>query len=216
MLKKNGKKRYISKYTCTDRVILDVLKEYLTPMWKDSLSKYSYAYQENKGVQEAVKQCAQYIEAGREWVVEIDIKDFFDNVNIERLRSMITKKLNHPDLEKLINKYLYVMLQNDAKRYRKTIGLVQGSAISPLLSNVYMQNFDEYMEKYCYCRFSDNINVYCHSFEEAQKCMTDVQKYLWTKLGLECNKEKCGVYPSISRRFLGYEFFKENGSVFVK
>ena len=76
LLKKNGKKRTISKYTCTDRVILDVLKNYLTPLWSSEFSKYSYAYQEEKGVQMAVLQCAEYIAAGHDWVVELDIKDY--------------------------------------------------------------------------------------------------------------------------------------------
>ena len=139
LLKKNGKHRTISKYTCTDRVILDVLKNYLTPLWKDEFSKYSYAYQEEKGVQEAVQQCAQYIEAGHEWLVEIDIKDFFDTINIERMLSMIKRKVQNEKLIKLIHSYLYVMLQDDVRRYRKTMGLVQGSPLSPLFSNIYMQ-----------------------------------------------------------------------------
>lgn len=214
-LKKNGKKRTISKYTCTDRVILDVLKSYLTPMWSEEFSKYSYAYQEDKGVQEAVKQCAEYIEAGHEWVVELDIKDFFDAINIERMISMLRKKIQNEKLLKLIHSYLYITIQDDVRRYRKTVGLVQGSPLSPLFSNVYMQEFDRYMEKYCFCRFSDNINVYCDSVEAAQQCMTEVQQYLERELGLKCNKEKCGIYSALSRRFLGYEFYRNKNDTKV-
>lgn len=215
LLKKNGKKRTISKYTCTDRVILDVLKSYLTPMWSEEFSKYSYAYQEDKGVQEAVKQCAEYIEAGHEWVVELDIKDFFDAINIERMISMLRKKIQNEKLLKLIHSYLYITIQDDVRRYRKTVGLVQGSPLSPLFSNVYMQEFDRYMEKYCFCRFSDNINVYCDSVEAAQQCMTEVQQYLERELGLKCNKEKCGIYSALSRRFLGYEFYRNKNDTKV-
>lgn len=218
LLKKNGKKRTISKYTSTDRVILDVLKNYLTPMWSDRFSKYSYAYQEDKGVQEAVRQCAEYIEAGHEWVVEVDVKDFFDTINIERMLSYIGKKIQNERLLKLIHSYLYITIQDDVRRYKKTKGLVQGSTLSPLFSNIYMQEFDLHMEKYCFCRFSDNINVYCDSAEDAQKCMEEVQQYLDRKLGLQCNKEKSGIYPAMTRRFLGYEFYrnKNDTKVYVR
>ena len=210
ILKKNGKKRTISKYTCTDRVILDVLRMYLTPLWSGSFSQYSYAYQENKGVQEAVLQCAKYIEAGHAWVVELDIKDFFDAINIERVLAILARKLQNEKVLKLIHAYLYIMLQDDVHQFRKTIGLVQGSPLSPLFSNIYMQEFDLHMEKYSFCRFLDNINVYCDSLEEAQKIMEEIQEYLRKKLGLECNKNKCGIYPAISRCFLGYEFYRNN------
>ena len=208
LLKKNGKKRKISKHTCTDRVILEVIKHELTPYWEGEFSKYSFAYQKDKGVQDAVRQCAKYIEAGNKWVVELDIKDFFDSINIERMLFMLRKRIDNPLLLELIHKYLYIYIQDDAKKYRKTIGLVQGSPLSPLFSNIYMQEFDVYMERYHFCRFSDNINIYCNSIETAEKCMAEIQEYLKRELGLTCNKEKSGIYPALSRRFLGYEFYK--------
>lgn len=218
ILKKNGKKRSISKHTCTDRVILDVMKTYLTPLWTGEFSKYSYAYQEEKGVQSAVEQCVEYIEKGNDWVVEIDIKDFFDNINIERMISMLKRKIENQKLLNLIHKYLYVIVQEDTRRSKKTRGLVQGSPVSPLFSNIYMQKFDLYMEKYCFCRFSDNINIYCDSMEKAQQIMFDVRSYLKRELGLECNQNKCGIYPALSRRFLGYEFYrnKKDSRIYIK
>lgn len=215
ILMKNGKRRAISKYTCTDRVILDVLKTYLTPLWTTEFSKYSYAYQENKGIQEAVKQCAEYIEAGHQWVVEIDIKNFFDSINLERMLSMLEKKIQNRELLNLLHSYLYIMVQEDGNRYRKTIGLMQGSPISPLLSNIYMHKFDIYMEKYHFCRFSDDINVYCDSMNQAEQCLKDVENFLEKELGLQCNKAKCGIYPALSRRFLGHEFYKKKNDIKV-
>lgn len=197
ILMKNGKKRMISKYTCTDRVILDVLKNYLTPLWANEFSKYSYAYQENKGVQEAVRQCAKYIESGYQWVVEIDVKDFFGNINIEKMLSMIAKKIQNERLLKLLHSYLYIMVQEDGNKYRKKTGLIQGSPISPLFSNIYMDEFDRYMEKYHFCRFSDNINVYCDSMEKAECCMKDMENFLEKELGLRCNQDKSGMYSAL-------------------
>ena len=166
-------------------------------------------------MQEAVKQCAEYIEAGHQWVVEIDIKNFFDSINLERMLSMIEKKIQNDQLLKLIHSYLYVMVQEDGHRYRKTTGLIQGSPISPLLSNIYMHKLDMYMEKYHFCRFSDDINIYCNSIEQEEQCMKDVDKFLETELGLQCNQAKCGIYPVWSRCFLGYKFYKKKNDTTV-
>lgn len=75
VLKKNGKRRQIAKYTSTDRVVLDVLKQELTPIWEGTFSQYSFAYQKDKGIQDAIQQCAKYIESGYEWVIELDIRE---------------------------------------------------------------------------------------------------------------------------------------------
>lgn len=219
ILKKNGKKRTISRYTCTDRVILDVLKRELTPMWESDFSKCSYAYQENKGVQSAVNQAAQFIERGGKWVVEIDIHDFFDTINLERMESMLRKRIKDEELMKLIHQYLYIMVEDDYKKSRNTLGLVQGSPISPLCSNIYMMEFDRYMEqRYHFCRFSDDINIYCDSEEKARLAAEDTKEYLQKKLGLTCNNEKGGIYPSMTRKYLGFEFYcvKEKTRVYVR
>lgn len=212
-LKKNGRKRKISRYTCTDRVVLDVLKRYLTPLWEPEFSGYSFAYQENKGVQTAVRQAARFIEEGNIWVVELDVQDFFDNINLERLESMLRKKNTDESLMRLIHQYLYILVEEDYQKIRKMVGLVQGSPISPLLSNVYMDGFDKFLEqKYKFCRFSDDINLYCDSEEHAMAAAKEVTGYLKNRLGLTCHTDKGGVYPALTRRYLGYEFFKTGKS----
>lgn len=209
ILKQNGQKRIISKYTCTDRVILDMLKRELTPLWENDFSEYSYAYQEAKSVQSAVKQAAKFIEEGKNWVVELDIKDFFDNICLQRLEAMLRRKIQKEELIQLIHKYLFIWVIEDFQKIRKVRGIIQGSPISPLFSNIYMLDLDAYLEKrYSFCRFSDNINIYCDTPEKAKEIYEDVQKRLQEKLGLECNIEKSGIYPALSRRFLGYEFYR--------
>ena len=90
---------------------------------------------------------------------------------------------------------------------------MQGSPISPVFSNVYMMDFDAYLEaKYSFCRFADNINIYCNTEEEARKAFADANHYLETKLGLTINQKKSGVYPAITRTFLGYEFKKDRST----
>lgn len=210
---KSGKKRMISRYTCTDRVILDILKRKLVPVFDKTFSEHSFAYRENKGVYEAVKYEAKLIESGKKFVAEIDIKDFFENINLQRLEHFLSSKLSDQDLNQLIHRYLYIFTVIDGKKTRKTVGIIQGSALSPLFSNVYMADLDEYMEsKYLFCRFSDNINIYCDSEEEAYKAFNDVTHWLQGKLGLKYNSDKSGVYPSLDRRYLGYDFKLSKGT----
>lgn len=210
---KNGKKRLISKYTCTDRVIQDVLKNKIMTLYEDKFSKYSFAYIPDRGVQEAVRYAAGLIESGKKFVAEIDVKDFFENINLQRLESFLQKEILEVAEKRLIHDYLYDWIIIDGRKERKLIGLVQGSPMSPVLSNVYMVDFDIYMEsKYSFCRFADNINVYCNTEEEARSAFFDVNHYLETKLGLKINQKKSGVYPAITRTFLGYEFKRDKAA----
>lgn len=207
---KNGKKRLISKYTCTDRVIQDVLKNKVMTLYKEKFSKYSFAYIPNRGVQEAVLYAADLIVSGKKFVAEIDVKDFFENINLQKLENLLQKEVFEEVERKLIHDYLYAWIIIDGRKERKSVGLVQGSPMSPVFSNVYMMDFDVYMEsKYSFCRFADNINVYCNTEEDAQKAFADVNNYLETKMSLKINQKKSGVYPAITRMFLGYEFRRD-------
>ena len=210
---KNGKKRLISKYTCTDRVIQDVLKNKVMTLYKENFSKYSFAYIPNRGVQEAVLYAADLIASGKKFVAEIDVKDFFKNINLQKLENLLQKEVFEEVEKKLIHDYLYAWIIIDGRKERKSVGLVQGSPMSPVFSNVYMMDFDVYMEsKYSFCRFADNINVYCNTEEEAQKAFADVNDYFETKLSLKINQKKSGVHPAITRMFLGYEFRRDKAA----
>ena len=213
MVFKKGKKRLISKYTCTDRVIQDVLKNKVMTMYKEKVSKYSFAYIPERGVQEAVQYAAVLIDSGKKFVAEIDVKDFFGNINLQRLEHILQKEICEESERRLIHDYLYSWIVIDGRKEKISLGLVQGSPLSPIFSNVYMMNFDAYMEaKYSFCRFADNINIYCNTEEEAREDFADANYYLETKLGLKINQKKSGVYLAITRTFLGYEFKKNNAA----
>lgn len=210
---KKGKKRLISKYTCTDRVIQDVLKNKVMTMYKEKFSKFSFAYIPDRGVQEAVQYAAVLIDSGKKFVAEIDVKDFFENINLQRLEYFLQKDICDEAERRLIHDYLYSWIVIDGRKERKSLGIVQGSPMSPVFSNVYMMDFDTYLEsKYSFCRFADNINIYCDTEEEARKAFADANHYLETKLGLKINQKKSGVYPAIMRTFLGYEFKKDKAA----
>lgn len=140
MVFKKGKKRLISKYTCTDRVIQDVLKNKVMTMYKEKASKYSFAYIPDRGVHEAVQYAAALIESGKKFVAEIDVKDFFGNINLQRLEHILREEIWEEAESKLIHDYLYSWIVIDGRKERVSLGLVQGSPLSPVFSNVYMMN----------------------------------------------------------------------------
>ena len=215
--KQSGKKREISKYTCTDRVILDAIKRAMTPILEKQFSEYSFGYREKKGTQTAVKQAAEYIESGKKYVLELDIKEFFDNINLQRLEYFLQCYITNKKLLNIVHKYLYpTVVDDDHERTKKTIGVVQGSPISPLLSNLYMVQFDRYLEEqYLFCRYADNINVYFETEEQAVTAQEQIKEYLRTKLGLTINGEKSGIYEALTRKYLGYEFYCVKGDPYV-
>ena len=121
----------------------------------------------------------------------------FENINLQRLEHFLQKEICEEAERRLIHEYLYSWAIIDGRKERKSLGLVQGSPMSPVFSNVYMMEFDAYMElKYSFCRFADNINIYCNTEEEARKAFADAKYYLETKLGLKINQKKSGIYPA--------------------
>ena len=217
ILKKNGGKRLISCYTCTDRVILRAIKSVIEPLWEGKFSANSFAYQKGKGVVAAVNQAAEYIREGYRWVLELDIEDFFDAINLEQLFEKICGSISDEYLTALIKKYLYCTIQCDYNIRNRVRGIVQGNPLSPLFSNIYMDSFDRYMEEhYHFCRFSDDVNVYFKDKESAFEAWKDIEGYLKANLGLSLKRSKCGVYPAINRNFLGYEFYKRQKEICVR
>lgn len=207
ILKINGKKRTISRFTCTDRLILRAMKEVLESFWINDFSKYSYAYQTEKGVQDAVQQAAEFIQNGLVWVLELDISSYFDNINIEFLLQLLFEKIEDSKVQRLIKKYLYCWVESDYQKMKKKKGIVQGSPLSPLFSNIYLNGFDHYLENsYSFCRFSDNINLYFETREEAVIALPVIESYLKETYFLDLNQEKSGIYLAMNRNFLGYTF----------
>lgn len=211
---RNGKHRRISIYTCTDRFILRAISQVLQETLNDSFSPRSYGYRKNIGVMEAVEQAAKYIQDGEVWVAEIDLADFFDHLDLQRMKNLIKKVVEDKRLLHLIEKYLYCTIERDGEFISKEKGLVQGSSLSPILSNLYMDAVDKKLEELGidFCRFVDNINLYAKEPDDARKYYQIVKAILEGEFQLQINETKSGVFPAMNRSYLGYLFSKEKKS----
>ena len=212
-----GKRRTISLLNTIDRFITRLLAQELKKHIESEFLDCSFAFQENKGIQRAVEQCRLYINGGCDYVVSIDIKDFFDTIHPNRLLSLLREKISDDRVIKLLESYIKCNVQTEDKIERKTIGIVQGNSISPILSNLYLHELDKTMEErgYCWVRFCDDLNIYATCMEEASDILNDVTKKI-RSFGLELNERKTGIYNSVDEIFLGYDFYRGKNGVEIK
>jgi len=150
---------------------------------------------------------------GNTFVAEIDIKDFFDTIPLDRMLQIVEEKVSDERVTELVRKYLYCRVDFGGSIINRVRGLIQGNSISPILSNMYLHSLDEYMEGkgYKWLRFADNIYIYVASESEAVQCYNDVAERIREVHRLAVNNSKSGVHDVFSRSILGYEFYLSNG-----
>lgn len=218
IINQKGKHRMISLMNSVDRLIYRALFQKMTTLWEKEFSACSYAYQDGKGVLAAVKQAAQYIEEGNIWCIELDIHNFFDNINHELLLEKVRMKILDEKVMNLIIAYLRCTILDDHITFQKKEGILQGGPLSPLLSNIYMDELDHYMDekKYSFCRFGDDINIYVKTYDEAVVCLNEIREYITDVEILPLNQKKTGVFQGLNRKYLGYRFEEKNKKVLIK
>lgn len=186
--KSGGGKRKLGIPTAIDRLIQQALNQVLQEYVDETFSDSSYGYRPNRSAKEAVKRSKQYIDAGYEYVVDIDIEKFFDTVNQDRLMSCLKSRIGDQRVLNLIRKYLnaghIVGL--------KTVGMPQGSPLSPLLSNIYLDALDKELEKrgLKFIRYADDCSIYVKTQRSADRVMQNVSNYIEKKLKLKINQLK--------------------------
>ena len=218
ILGKSGKKRTVFQLSAADRFISRLLAQKLKAHMDAGFSRYSYAYQEGKGTLQAVQQAKEYMESGKHFTVEIDIENFFDTIPHSLLLDMLAEKISDKRVFRLIRRYLKSRILQDNTIREMTCGLIQGNAMSPVLSNFYLDRLDAYMEKKydSWIRFADNINVYTDSQEKGYAIFSDVARKLYGIFGLRINRQKSGIYSVFDRRLLGYDVLRKKTYIEIK
>ena len=171
----------------------------------------SYGYRPGKGAQDAVEQMRRYVAQGRRWVVDLDLEKFFDRVNHDILMSRVERKVKDERVLKLIRRYLRAGILENGLTRASTEGTPQGGPLSPLLSNILLDDLDKELERrgHSFCRYADDCNIYVHSRRAGERVKTSITEYLSTELKLKVNEAKSAVVRPWRRKFLGYTMTTE-------
>lgn len=197
--------------TVMDRVIQQALYQELVFTFEPIFSDNSYGFRLGRKAQQAVLKAQSYIQEGCEWVVDIDLEKFFDTVNHDILMSRIARKVKDKKILLLIRRYLQAGVMQDGLVEPTEEGTPQGGPLSPLLSNIMLDDFDKELEKrgLRFARYADDCNIYVKSEKAGKRVMESVVKFLNTKLKLKVNQQKSAVAQPWSRKFLGFTFTKD-------
>lgn len=218
LLQKSGKNRRISIYNSIDRLLLHTVSSLLETELDRLLCDCSYAFRRNKGVIKAAEQAAKYINTGEEYVVKIDITNYFDEINHDILRQQLYDAGMDEDLIDFVIKSISVTVEYDNELTETKKGIIQGNPLSPILSNIYLNKFDrEVYELYGkYCRYCDDMIVFTASRDEAESIYNNILTLL-SEYKLVANLNKSKITKSSQLLFLGYNFtVGENGAIFFK
>lgn len=206
--KENGKTRLLGIPTVTDRLLQQAVSQALMPKYEFEFSAHSYGFRPNKNARQAVGKALEYIHEGFTFIVDIDLKTFFDEVDHCLLLNLLYQKVKCPTTLRLIRKWLRAPIQINGKLQKRRKGVPQGSPISPLLSNILLNELDkELMRRNLrFVRYADDFSIYTKRQSDATATLKAIEKYLRTKLKLTINREKSGIRKPVQFQLLGFGF----------
>jgi RNA-directed DNA polymerase len=206
--KPKGGQRQLGIPTVIDRMIQQALHQVLNPIFDPTFSENSYGFRKGKNAHQALKKAQEYQRLGKRWVVDMDLAKFFDEVNHDVLMSKIVKRIEDKRVLRLIRSYLRSGIMIDGVVSRRDKGTPQGSPLSPLLSNIMLDELDKELERrgHCFCRYADDCNIYVGGRRSGERVLDSITKFVEKKLRLKVNKEKSAVDRPSRRTFLGYSF----------
>jgi group II intron reverse transcriptase/maturase len=206
--KPDGGMRLLGIPTVLDRFIQQALLQALTPVFDPGFSASSYGFRPGRRAHDAVRVARSYIQGGYKWVVDLDLEKFFDRVNHDRLLARVARKVSDARVLGLIRKYLESGVMVNGVVAETTEGTPQGGPLSPLLSNVYLDELDKELEKrgHKFCRYADDCNIYVGSRRAGERVMASVREFLTERLKLRVNEAKSALERPWKRKFLGFSF----------
>lgn len=207
--KKHGKLRQLGIPTVIDRVVQQAIAQILSPIFDPTFSNSSYGFRPKRSAQDAVKAASGFVKEGRSWVVDIDLEQFFDNVNHDKLMSKLAQTITDKTLVRLIRRFLSVGLMQDGLIKARSQGTPQGGPLSPLLSNIALADLDAELERrgHKFCRYADDCNIYVKSEEAAKRVMRSISSFIEVRLKLKVNSAKSAADRVSTRQFLGFRLY---------
>ena len=209
--KPNGGVRKLGIPTVIDRVIEQAITQVLTPIFDPMFSENSYGFRPNRRCEQAIIKLLEYFNDGYLWIVDIDLEKFFDNVPQDKLMSFVGRVIHDGDTESLIRKYLKAGVMNRGKYESTEIGTPQGGNLSPLLSNIMLNELDKELEsrRLRFTRYADDVVIVLKSKAAATRVMYSITDWIERKLGLKVNATKTKVTPPSKLKYLGFGFWKD-------
>jgi len=206
--KPDGGVRKLGIPTVLDRFIQQAVMQVLQRRWDRTFSDHSYGFRPGRSAHQAVAQAQQYIAEGHGWCVDLDLEKFFDRVNHDKLMGQIAKRVEDKRLLKLIRAFLNAGVMENGLVSPSVEGTPQGGPLSPLLSNLVLDEFDRELERrgLRFARYADDCNIYVRSERAGQRVMKSIARFITKKLKLKVNEAKSAVARPQERKFLGFSF----------
>lgn len=209
--KPNGGIRKLGIPTVVDRIVQQALVQKLTPIFEPTFSEYSYGFRPNRRCQNAIDRVLELINEGYEWVVDLDLEKFFDNVPQDKLIRIVDNVAKDSDITWLIHKYLRAGVMNNGHIEETNIGMPQGGNLSPLLSNIYLNELDKELERrqLHFARYADDCVIFVKTKYSAERVMKNIVTFIEKKLKLKVNAEKTHITRPNKLKYLGFTFLKD-------
>jgi len=206
--KPEGGVRKLGIPTVLDRFVQQAVQQVPRQQWDPAFSEHSYGFRPGRSAQQAVAQAQQYAAEGYGWCVDFDLEKFFDRVNHDKLMGQIAKRVGDKRLLKLIRAFLNAGVMEDGLVRASAEGTPQGGPLSPLLSNLVLDELDRELERrgHRFVRNADDSNIYVRSERAGQRVMESVKRFITKKLKLKVNEAKSAVAKPQERKFLGFSF----------
>ena len=213
--KPDGGVRLLGVPTVIDRMIQQALVQVLQPIFEATFSESSYGFRPNRNAHQAMRKAKEYHEQGYTQVVDLDLAKYFDTVNHDLLIQMVRGQIKDEGVIELIRRFLRSGVMEDGLVKVTTEGTPQGGNLSPLLSNIYLTQFDHLLESrgHKFVRYADDVNVYVKSRRAAERVMANCIKYLEGELKLKVNREKSQTGSPLVLKFLGFSLYKRGKKV---
>ena len=209
--KPNGGVRKLGIPTVIDRIIQQALVQKMTPIFEPTFSEYSYGFRPNRRCQNAIDRVLELLNQGYEWIIDLDLEKFFDKVPQDKLIRLVDNMVNDSDVTALIHKYLRAGVLVNGEFEETTIGTPQGGNLSPLLSNIYLNELDKELERrgLHFARYADDCVIFIKTEFSAERVMRNIVTFIETKLKLKVNAEKTHITRPTKLKYLGFSFIKQ-------
>lgn len=208
-----GEFRKLGVPTVVDRVIQQAITQELTPIYEEQFSENSFGFRPNRGAHDALRQCQKNVNDGYVYVVDMDLEKFFDTVCQSKLIEVLSRTIGDGRVISLIHKYLNAGVVANGKFERTEVGMPQGGPLSPLLSNILLNEMDKELERrrHRFVRYADDCMIFCKSKKSAQRTLENIIPFIEGKLFLKVNRKKTCVAHISKVKYLGYSFYRYKG-----